>query len=250
MTTKPHPNPYGPEVKPQADGAPAIPLWIGGRAYLTMPRHGFFDLFDASGAILRRVPRCGADAVEAAVAAAQSAAAAGWPPGTWESVVDKLADSLARYADHLARLLSEESAGAVDGEAEVASLAGTLAAMRGSAAQQGGRGAGVVAVIASMSGAFAVPAMEVLAALAGGRTLVVRPALRAPSALLALAEMLTRAGLPAGRLNVVHGDDEAVAALCTHPQVKEIACAGAGEPVCEAAARLATEAGKPFRSPG
>ena len=39
---------FGPEVSP--NGAPALPLWIGGRAYLTVVE-AFFDVRRADGAV-------------------------------------------------------------------------------------------------------------------------------------------------------------------------------------------------------
>ena len=63
----------------QTDISPAIPLWINGRAYLTMTP-GFADVTDmATGKVVRRIPLCGASEV------AQD--------------VDQATDDLARDAD-------------------------------------------------------------------------------------------------------------------------------------------------------
>ena len=57
----------------ESDDVLAIPLWINGRAYLTMAP-AFFDVRDArSGQVRRRTPLCGASEAQTAVASAQDA---------------------------------------------------------------------------------------------------------------------------------------------------------------------------------
>ena len=62
------------------EGPMAIPLWLNGRAYLTVSE-AFFDVVNPlSGEALRRVPLCGDDEAAETVAAA-AAAQPQW--GSW-----------------------------------------------------------------------------------------------------------------------------------------------------------------------
>ena len=95
----------------ETDQVLAIPLWINGRAYLTMAP-AFFDARDAaSGEIKRRTPLCGASEALAAATSAQAAL----PDWAARSVAERaalllaLADALAGYGEHFAALISEES---------------------------------------------------------------------------------------------------------------------------------------------
>lgn len=232
------PNPYGPEVEPDAEGAPSIPLWIGGRAFLTMPAGGFFDLRGKDGRVRRRVPLCDGAVIEAAVGSALESTSAA-PQDGWSAVWSRWADGLRRYSNHVAGLLSDEASESLDGSSEVDGVVTELAGL--SEPPAGARG--VVAVIATNEQPFAAPASLVLQSLAAGQGVILKTSVRCPSGLLAFAELATRAGVPDGRFNVVHGDDPVVAALCAHPQITAICCAPGG-PVADAIAKMAEQAGK------
>jgi malonate-semialdehyde dehydrogenase (acetylating)/methylmalonate-semialdehyde dehydrogenase len=77
---------------------------------------------------------------------------------------------------------------------------------------------------------FNFPAMVPLwmhpIAIACGNAFVLKPSERDPSASIVMAEMWAEAGLPEGVLSVVHGDAEAVDALCTHPAVAAVSFVG------------------------
>ncbi|NJD26368.1 MAG: aldehyde dehydrogenase family protein [Betaproteobacteria bacterium] len=222
------------------EGPKAIPLWIDGRAYLTVV-DSFFDVIaPASGEALRRVPLCGAAEAGAATAAAR-AAAPGWQAaGANEraALLAALADGLDRYTGHFARLLGEECGIAeADAQAEVAAA---VAALRGGAAAT----AGTVAVVVDASRPLARFATLAAPLLRAGATLVVKPSPRAPAAVAALCELTARTGWPAGVVNVLHGDSEAIKGLCA-AGVDRLAFAGGDELGVQVGA-LAAAAGVPF----
>jgi malonate-semialdehyde dehydrogenase (acetylating) / methylmalonate-semialdehyde dehydrogenase len=59
-----------------------------------------------------------------------------------------------------------------------------------------------------------------------GNTFILKPSPKVPLTPLRLAELLTEAGLPKGVLNVLHGGNETVDALLTHPDVAAISFVG------------------------
>lgn len=243
-TAKKKPGPFGPELSPES--APAIPLWIGGHAYLTMPAGGFFDLRGPDGVeVLRRVPLCGPDAVESAVAAALRALSVDWPTEARDALREQLAGLAQRFADHLAGLVRSECGPDFAATAEVAAFAARLAPPSVPPATMAGAPAAVLAVVGLADAPLAAIAAAALAALARGDAVILKPSVRCPSAALAFAEMATRAGLPDGRLNVVHGDDAVIDALCRHPRVGAVTCAGSGD-AAEAVAARVRAAGKPL----
>lgn len=215
---------FGPKVSP--GDAPALPLWIDGHAYLTMAE-SFLDVRGPDGSVLRRVPLCGADHVATAVDSA-ARAVAGWQgtaAETREAAFRSLYELLARYRSHLARLLAEEAG--LDAAAAEAEMERALAAAaQPQAVGVAGTPGAVVAVVNEQSEPLATPLACLLDALLAGNAVVLKPSARAPSALLALAELMTRAGFPSGLVNLVQGDEAAVRALLTHPQVASLACLG------------------------
>lgn len=231
------PNPYGPEVEADAEGAPAIPLWIAGRAFLTMPAGGFFDLRGEDGGVRRRIPLCDGGVLDPAVAAA-SASFAGVQVSGWSALWSAWSDLLQRYSAHFASLLREERQGSFAAEAEVEAA---LAAFSGLA--DPAPAGEIVAVVATAEQPFAEPVRLTLQALAAGKAVILKPSVRCPSALLAFAELATRAGLPDGRLNVVHGDEPIIAALCARPEVVAVACPDGGS-TAETIASMVGRAGK------
>lgn len=207
--------------------APALPLWIGGRAYLTMAP-AFRDLQSADGQVLRRVPLCGADEVAVAVDGARL------PLPTWSAAdvesrrgcVAAVADGLEHYAGHFAKLLMEETGR--DEAAAQAEVAATIAGLRALPAPRVAPRLAprLVAAITDNRAPLLAPALLAGAALAAGAVVVLKPSPLAPSCALAVAELFTRAGLSDGACNLVQGDEAAVAALCVHPGVDVLAFAG------------------------
>jgi hypothetical protein len=115
----------------ETDQVLAIPLWINGRAYLTIAP-AFFDVRDAaSGEIKRRTPLCGASEALAAATSAQAAL----PDWAARTVAERaalllaLADALAEYGEHFAALISEESG--KDAALAAAEVGDALSLLRG-----------------------------------------------------------------------------------------------------------------------
>lgn len=203
--------------------APALPLWIGGRAYLTMAP-AFRDLQGPDGQVLRRVPLCDADSVAVAVDGARLALST-WSAADAETrrgCVAAVADGLDRYAGHFAKLLMEETGR--DEAAAQAEVAATIAALRALPAPQAAPR--LVAGITDNRAPLLAPAILAAAALSAGAVVVLKPSPLAPSCALAVAELFTRAGLPDGACNLVQGDEAAAAGLCAHPGVDVLAFAG------------------------
>lgn len=204
------------------EGPMAIPLWINGRAFLTMTE-SFLDVIDhARGEAIRRVPLCGAaEAAEAAGAA--RAALAGWsacPAEERLAQLATLADALDQYAGHFARLVAQETG--LDEAAAGAEVAAAVAALR----TPGEAAPGVVAVLSDAGKPLSGLLGTAAAVIAAGGTVVLKPSAKAPSAAYALCELSARAGWPGGVLNLLQGDEAAVAGLCAHPDIDRLAYAG------------------------
>lgn len=209
--------------------APALPLWIGGRAFLTVTP-GFFDLADASGQVRYRVPLGGADELAEAVRSCQRALP-GWSataPAERAARLLALAESVETYAGHLAKLITEDTGAAMDAaQAEVAAAVAALRAAAGALETQAtSQSSEVVAVMADSTRCFEGLVAKSAPVLAFGGVVILKPSPRGPSAAVALAELATRAGLPDGAVNLVHGDDALVAALAASPEVARVLFAG------------------------
>ncbi|HET7774761.1 MAG TPA: aldehyde dehydrogenase family protein [Azospira sp.] len=217
--------------------APALPLWIGGRAYLTMAPV-FRDLQNAAGEVLRKVPLCGADEVAVAVDNARLALPT-WAAADVESrrgCVNAVADGLERYAGHFAKLLMEETGR--DEAAAQAEVAAAIACLRQLPAPHGQPR--LVAAVCDNSAPLLAPVALAGSALAAGAAVVLKPSPLAPSCALAVAELFTRAGLTDGACNLVQGDEAVLTALAEHPGVDVLAFAGSPE----LAAKIQVLAGK------
>lgn len=213
---------FGKQLTP--DDAPALPLWIDGHAYLMMAEQ-FLDVQDASGQVVRRVPLYGEAAVAIAVASTQKAVPA-WhaqSPDQRQACRRELHELLARYRAHLGKLVASECAWSP--ELAEAELEQSLAAVAASPARQD-NGTGIAAVLGDALAPLAGPLACALDALAAGRGVILKPSPKAPSALFACAELFSRAGFPPGAVNCVHGDEQAVRALCGSAAVGAVAFAG------------------------
>jgi malonate-semialdehyde dehydrogenase (acetylating)/methylmalonate-semialdehyde dehydrogenase len=85
---------------------------------------------------------------------------------------------------------------------------------------------GVAAGITPFNFPAMVPMWMHPIAIACGNAFVLKPSERDPSAALLVAELWAEAGLPEGVFSVVHGDAEAVDALCAHPGVASVSFVG------------------------
>lgn len=206
------------------DDAPALPLWIDGRAFLMMAEQ-FHTVIDAQGRAVRRVPLYGADAVVIASRSTSQAVAA-WaavPAAKRETCFQSLHDLLVKFREHFERLLADEAG--LSQELAAAELDQALAAI---ANRPAGRqtGSGVAAVASDALSPLAAPLACAIEALAAGWGVILKPSTKAPSALFASAELFSRAGFPAGLVNCVHGDEAVMRALCAEPSVAALAFAG------------------------
>lgn len=227
------------------DGPMAIPLWVNGRAFLTVTE-SFFDVVDAqTGETVRLVPACGAGEAAEAAAAARVAQPAWAALGEAErqAHLTALADALAGYAGHFAKLVRQETGKSeADAAAEVDAA---VAALRSTAAADAAAdAAGTVAVIADPGRPLAALAEAAAPLLLGGATVVAKPSPKAPSAAFAFCELSARAGWPAGVLNLMQGDEAAVDGLCAAAGIDRVRYVGAAA-LGEKIAAIAGRHGKP-----
>jgi len=85
---------------------------------------------------------------------------------------------------------------------------------------------GVVASISPFNFPNMVPNWTIPNALVLGNTMILKPSELVPLSANRIAEILTEAGLPKGVLNVVHGNREAVEAICDNPGIDAISFVG------------------------
>jgi acyl-CoA reductase-like NAD-dependent aldehyde dehydrogenase len=192
------------------EGSKAIPLWVNGRAFLTMVS-GFHDIINpATGETVHRVPLCGLDEATEAVAAARLAQPHWADMGMQARRVclGNLADALEGYAGHFAKLISAETG--FDPERASAEVASAVESLRAASVGE----TGVVAVVVDASRPLAGLAEAIAPALMAGATVVVKPSPKAPSAAFALCELSARTEWPAGVLNLMQGDTAAIEGLC------------------------------------
>lgn len=222
---------FGQELSP--NDAPALPLWIDGRAYLLMADQ-FQTVINAKGQPVRRVPLYGDDAVAIALASTRLAL----PVWRKQAVEDRnacfknLHDLLCRFRGHFCDLLSEEAG--FSHELAEAELERSLAAISGRVTEihelhELHKKDGIAAVASDSLAPLAAPLVCAVEALAAGWGVVLKPSSKAPSALFAMAEVFSRAGFPAGLVNCVHGDEQVMRALCSQPEIGALAFAGGAD---------------------
>ena len=232
---------FGQELSP--NDAPALPLWIDGHAYLLMAEQ-FHSVINAKGDVVRKVPLYGDDAVTIAVGSAEKGLAA-WRAMAVEQrelCFTSLHELLARYRGHFCCLLEDEAG--LSHELAEAELVQALATIAGRLSELHAR-TGVVGVTGDSLAPLAAPLSCAADALAAGWAVILKPSPKAPSALFAMAELFSRAGFPAGLVNCVHGDEQAMRALCANPSIALLAFAGSAA-LGERIAALAAAAAKPY----
>ncbi|MFV0371365.1 MAG: NAD-dependent succinate-semialdehyde dehydrogenase [Azonexus sp.] len=200
----------------------------------------------ACGAVLARVPRCGAAETRRAIAAAADALAE-WrarPAKARAQVLQQWFRLMAANAEDLARLITAECGKPLtEARGEVAYGASFVEWF----AEEGKRAygetipspqantrlltikqaVGVCAAITPWNFPLAMITRKVAPALAAGCTVVVKPAEATPLTALALAALGEEAGLPAGVFNVISGDPQAIGGeLCANPTVRKLSFTG------------------------
>jgi len=196
-----------------------------------------------TGESLGRVADCGADDIDAAVAAAKTAFAE-WrnvPPLERARMLKRIAAILREHAEELALIdaadcgnpFHEMIRDAAVGAAQIEFYAGLVTEMKGSSIPMGPdvvnfsvrEPRGVVGRIIPFNHPFMFCAGKAAAPLATGNTVVMKPPDQAPLSSLRLAELIEGV-LPPGVFNLVPGGREAGSALASHPGVAMIALIG------------------------
>lgn len=202
----------------------------------------------ATGQVLARVPRSGAEDINRAVRAARQALEGPWArftPAQRQLTLLRLADLFEEHWDELS--LSDTldmGKPLVRARADKGRVAGMLRYYAGMATSLDGRTIansqpgellsytvkepiGVVGGIIPWNAPVAGTVWKIGPALATGCTVVLKPSEEAPLSPLLIAELLSRVGLPNGVVNVVTGTgSEAGAPLANHPDVDKVAFTG------------------------
>jgi betaine-aldehyde dehydrogenase len=249
-------------ISPRAAAAQAVVLPTNRGAYYGgawhEPKSGRFvdTLNPGTGLTLGKVADCGAEDIDAAVAAAK-AAFKEWRrvlPLERAKILRRIAEILRQNANELAMIdaadcgnpVREMVSDAMVAAAQMEFFAGFVTEMKGSSIPMGPdvvnfsvrEPLGVVGRIIPFNHPFMFCAGKSAAPLAAGNTVIVKPPEQAPLSSLRLAELIGGL-LPAGVFNVVPGGREAGQRLASHPDVAMIALIGSvptGRAVMKAAA--------------
>lgn len=200
------------------------PVFIGGEP-VTTGSDGVEVTNPYSGEVIAVVPRCGADEVDRACAAAAAALARDdFPQYERAAVLERAADLLRGRTEEFAQLITAESAKpirtarveaarAVDtftfAAVEARKLSGEMVPMEASASGSGKFGfsfrvpIGVVAAITPFNFPLNLVAHKLAPAIAAGCPVVLKPAPQTPLSGLKLCELLKESGLPADWISTV-----------------------------------------------
>jgi len=199
----------------------------------------------ATGQMIASLPYSSHAEINEAVAAAKHAFA-GWsetPVPDRAQVMFRFKALFDEHAEELAAIVTQEngktldeSRGEVKRAVEVIDFAcGAPTLMMGTNLDQVARGideeltrfpVGVVAGITPFNFPNMVPLWMIPVALVTGNTFVLKPSQLTPLSAIRIAELLQEAGLPEGVFNVVHGANDSVNQLLTHPDVAAISFVG------------------------
>jgi acyl-CoA reductase-like NAD-dependent aldehyde dehydrogenase len=190
--------------------APVIPLWINGRASLTVTA-AYFDVCNPlSGQCLRRTPLCGVAETLYAIDSARASQAAWAALSTSARAVllTALGEALAGYAAHFAGLIVEETG--LPEPTAVNEVTAAIALLRDASSTPAGpqeaAGGGLLAAVGTPTAPLHAVLLTAVPALLAGQVLIVCPPPSAPSSLFALAELSARCAFPAGVFTILHGD--------------------------------------------
>src|SRR3989442_385967 len=199
----------------------------------------------ATGETIASLPYSTRDEINEAIAAAKKAF-----PGWSETPVPERAQVMFRFKalfdqhiDELSAIVTQEngktldeSRGEVKRAIEVIDFAcGAPTLMMGQNLDQIAKGideeltrfpVGVVAGITPFNFPNMVPMWMIPVAIGTRHTVVLKPSQLTPLSAMRIAELLQEAGLPEGVFNVVHGANDAVNQLLTHPDVSAISFVG------------------------
>ncbi|MFT3804512.1 MAG: CoA-acylating methylmalonate-semialdehyde dehydrogenase [Burkholderiaceae bacterium] len=224
---------------------PTVKLLIGGKFVESRSQQWRDIVNPATQQVLARVPFATADEIDAAVASAREAFK------TWrKTAIGVRARIFLKYQQlirdnmkELAAILTAEQGKTLpDAEGDVfrglevvehAANIGTL--QLGEVANNVAGGVdtytvlqplGVCAGITPFNFPAMIPLWMFPMAIACGNTFVLKPSEQDPMVTMRLVELALEAGIPPGVLNVVHGGEDAVNAICDHPDIKAISFVG------------------------
>jgi acyl-CoA reductase-like NAD-dependent aldehyde dehydrogenase len=202
---------------------------------------------------IERVPACGRDEVERAVANAVAVHRAGpLPPWKRAEILDRAARLLGERTEQFARIIAEEAAKPIKtarveanravstftfAATEARRLAGEMVPLDAADVGEGKLGftlrvpVGVVGAISPFNFPLNLVAHKLAPAIAAGCPVVLKPASQTPLSAIALAELLLdECGLPAGHLSVVTGGGGTVGnAIVDDPDIALITFTGSPE---------------------
>ena len=224
---------------------PILSHWIDGRPVEVLPEKTGPIYNPATGQVIARVPRGGAEEVARAVAAAHAAFPA-WrdtPLIARSQVLFRFRELLFAHREELAALITRDHGKTFpDALAEVMRGLETVEFACGLPVHLAGLNTpnvstgvdaftlrqplGVTAAITPFNFPVMVPMWIYPIAIACGNTLVWKPSSHTPGASQLQAELWHEAGLPHGVFNVVYGGREAVTAIVEHPDIKAIQFVG------------------------
>jgi malonate-semialdehyde dehydrogenase (acetylating) / methylmalonate-semialdehyde dehydrogenase len=244
---------------------PILSHWIDGRSVEVLPENTGPIYNPASGAVIGRVPRGGADEVDRAVAAAKAAFPA-WrdlPLIARSQVLFAFRELMWQNRKELATLITRDHGKTFpDAFAEVSRGIETIEFACGLPVHLGGMNTpnvatdvdaftlrqplGVTAAITPFNFPAMVPLWIYPIALMCGNTMVLKPSSHTPGATQLQAELWKQAGGPDGTFNIVYGGREAVTAIVEHPDIKAIQFVGStavGRYVYETGTKLGKRVG-------
>ncbi|QKV52970.1 CoA-acylating methylmalonate-semialdehyde dehydrogenase [Comamonas antarctica] len=225
--------------------APSVKLLIDGQMVESRTTQWRNVVNPATQEVLARVPFATPEEINLAVSSAKKAFAT-WkktPIGTRARIFLKLQQLIRENMGELAALLTAEQGKTLaDAEGDVfrglevvEHAAGIGNLQLGELANNVANGVdtysilqplGVCAGITPFNFPAMIPLWMFPMAIATGNTFVLKPSEQDPMVTMRLCELATEAGLPPGVLNVIHGGEDAVNAICDHPDIKAISFVG------------------------
>ena len=225
--------------------APTVKLLIGGKFVESKTTQWRDVVNPATQEVLARVPFATPEEINAAVASGTEAFKT-WkktPIGTRARIFLKLQQLIRENMAELAALLTAEQGKTLpDAEGDVfrglevvEHAAGIGNLQLGELANNVANGVdtytvmqplGVCAGITPFNFPAMIPLWMFPMAIATGNTFVLKPSEQDPMVTMRLCELALEAGIPPGVLNVVHGGEDAVNAICDHPDIKAISFVG------------------------
>src|SRR6202451_4098632 len=218
-----------------------IPHFIDGQRSAGQSGRTAEWLDPSTGQVQALVPMGGNSEIDAAVASEAQAQQewAAFNPQRRARVMMRFIQLVNEHVDELAEMLSREHGKTLpDARGDVQRGVGVPHLLKGEYSEGAGPGIdvyslrqplGVVAGITPFNFPAMIPLWKAGPALACGNAFILKPSERDPSVPVRLAELFLEAGLPAGVFQVVQGDQEAVDAILTHPDIQAVGFVGSSD---------------------